>query len=132
MDEGYFLYFEEVDYCLRAGRAGWECWYVPEGKVMHVGGEITGVSSRDRRLGRMPDYWFASRTRYFVKNHGLAYARLADLAFGCGLAVDSLRRWLLGRERVDPPGMLADFWRTSVLFMSRSEVQQRIGSGSNG
>ena len=29
MDEGFFLYFEEVDYCVRARESGWECWYVP-------------------------------------------------------------------------------------------------------
>ena len=29
MDEGFFMYFEEVDFCHRARRAGWPCWYVP-------------------------------------------------------------------------------------------------------
>ena len=29
LDEGYFMYFEEVDFCLKAARAGWPCWYVP-------------------------------------------------------------------------------------------------------
>jgi N-acetylglucosaminyl-diphospho-decaprenol L-rhamnosyltransferase len=29
MDEKYFMYFEEVDFCLAARRAGWPCWYVP-------------------------------------------------------------------------------------------------------
>src|SRR5207247_1848411 len=29
MDEGYFLYFEESDYCARAGDAGFEVWTVP-------------------------------------------------------------------------------------------------------
>ena len=28
LDENYFMYFEEVDFCLRAYRAGWTCWYV--------------------------------------------------------------------------------------------------------
>jgi GT2 family glycosyltransferase len=28
MDDRYFLYFEEVDFCLAARRAGWRCWYV--------------------------------------------------------------------------------------------------------
>lgn len=45
MDEGYFLYFEEVDYCLAAYRKGWPCWYVPQSRVMHICGQSTGVSS---------------------------------------------------------------------------------------
>ena len=47
MDEGYFLYFEEVDFCLRAHRAGWPCWYVPQSRIMHIGGQSTGVADRE-------------------------------------------------------------------------------------
>lgn len=122
MDEGYFLYFEEVDFCLRAWRVGWSCWYVPQSRVMHISGQSTGVAAPNRKPKRMPLYWFASRSRYFVKNHGLAYARLADLAFGLGRSLWTLRRMLLRRPPEDPPWMLADFWRTSVLFRRRSVV----------
>ena len=31
MDEGYFMYEEDVDYCRQAGEAGWEVWYWPAG-----------------------------------------------------------------------------------------------------
>ena len=32
LDENYFMYFEEEDFCLRARKAGWSCWYVPQCK----------------------------------------------------------------------------------------------------
>jgi len=35
LDEGFFLYFEDVDWCLRFGRAGWRIYYVPEARVVH-------------------------------------------------------------------------------------------------
>ena len=35
LDEGYFLYFEETDFCLRAKQAGWSCWLVPVGNAPH-------------------------------------------------------------------------------------------------
>ena len=127
MDEGYFLYFEEVDFCLQARRAGWPCWYVPQSRVMHISGASTGVSARDRKLKRMPAYWFESRSRYFVKNHGVAYARLTDLAYGVGLTLSTLRGFLSRRASRDPPGMLWDFWRTSVLFKRGREVRRRFG-----
>lgn len=130
MDEAYFLYFEEVDFCLRARRAGWRCRYVPQSRVMHISGQSTGMSERDRKLKRTPPYWFASRTRYFVKNHGLAYARLADLAFGIGLTLWTLRRLLTRLPRRDPPWMLADFWRTSVLFQTRRTIWRRLDGAS--
>ena len=93
---------------------------------MHISGQSTGVSASDRNLRRMPRYWFASRSRYFVKNHGLAYARLTDLAFGLGRSIWALRRLLTRRPEEDPPSMLADFWRTSVLFQSRASVNRWI------
>ena len=131
MDEGYFLYFEEVDFCLRARRAGWPSWYVPQSRVMHISGQSTGVAAPNQKPRRMPDYWFASRSRYFVKNHGLSYARLADLAFGLGRSVWTLRRVLTRRLVEDPPGLLADFWRTSVLLRSRKVVERWISGGAN-
>jgi N-acetylglucosaminyl-diphospho-decaprenol L-rhamnosyltransferase len=134
MDEGYFLYYEEVDYCLQARRAGWPCWYVPQSRVMHISGQSTGVpgggTPRTENLKRMPAYWFDSRSRYFVKNHGLAYARLADLAFGVGRTLWTLRRLLSRRPREDAPWFLADFWRTSVLFQTGRKVRQRIDGQS--
>ena len=116
MDEGYFLYYEEVDFCLAARRAGWPCWYVPAAKVMHIAGQSSRLTVRDRRPPRTPAYWFASRRRYFLKNHGLAAATAADLAFGLGYAAWRLRRALQRRPDLDPPHHLADFWRNSVLL----------------
>ena len=39
MDERYFMYYEETDFCLRAARAGWERWYVPASRVVHLQGQ---------------------------------------------------------------------------------------------
>lgn len=128
MDERYFLYFEEVDYCLQARRAGWQCWYVPHSRVMHISGQSTGVSARQSKLKKMPDYWFASRTRYFVKNHGLAYARLTDIAYGLGLTIHALRCMLPGRRDNNFPGMLRDFLKTSALFRSNKDIKRQMES----
>ena len=37
-DKDYFMYVEEVDYCYRTKRAGWEIWYLPKWKIIHYGG----------------------------------------------------------------------------------------------
>jgi len=36
LDEGYFLYFDETDFCTRAGRSGWNVWYVPHARITHL------------------------------------------------------------------------------------------------
>ena len=70
LDERYFLYFEEVDFCWRARAAGWSCWYVPASRVVHLKGQSSGVTSTSGPPRRVPRYWFDSRKRYFRKNHG--------------------------------------------------------------
>lgn len=116
MDDGYFLYHEETDFCLQARRAGWRCWYVPQSRVVHIAGQSTGVTQRDRRPPRTPAYCFESRRRYFLKNHGFAYALGADLSFGIGFALWRVRRALQGKPDMDPPHYLEDFWKHSVIF----------------
>jgi N-acetylglucosaminyl-diphospho-decaprenol L-rhamnosyltransferase len=115
MDEEYFLYFEETDFCLQARRAGWSCWYVPASRVMHIAGQSTGVTDREAAPRRRPQYLFDSRRRYFVKNHGLGYAALADLAWSLGFASWRVRRRLQGKPDLDPPCLLADSLRNSVF-----------------
>ncbi len=41
-DEDYFAYVEEVDYCFRAAKKGWEIWYLPKWKTIHYGQATTG------------------------------------------------------------------------------------------
>ena len=38
MDEGFFLYWEDADFCRRLQHAGWRTVYVPEAAAMHIGG----------------------------------------------------------------------------------------------
>jgi GT2 family glycosyltransferase len=114
LDEGYFLYYEEVDLCLRAARAGWGCWYEPGSRVVHLVGRSTGVDPSDRTL-KIPGYVFESRRRYFVKSFGLAYAVLADLAWLLGHLLCRLRMRLLGRPVRTAPGLLRAFLRESTF-----------------
>jgi N-acetylglucosaminyl-diphospho-decaprenol L-rhamnosyltransferase len=113
-DEDYFLYFEEVDFCHRAQQAGWECWYVPESRVVHLVGQSTGVTDTRRSPQRMPQYWFESRRRYFLKFHGAFYTALADLLWMTGFALWRLRRWVFSKPDSDPPYFLWDFFRNSL------------------
>jgi Predicted glycosyltransferases len=116
MDEGYFLYYEETDFCLQARKAGLTCWYVPNSKVMHIAGGSTGVTARDGVPKRQPQYVFDSRRRYFVKNHGWVYAVMTDSAFCLGLAVAQLRSWLQRNPRRWPPNLLWDSLKNHSLI----------------
>jgi GT2 family glycosyltransferase len=91
LDEGYFLYFEEVDFCHRARSAGWTVWYVPDSRVVHLEGASTGVTVTGRRR---PAYWYDSRRRYFLKHFGKAGLVAADVLLTIGRASYLVRRAL--------------------------------------
>ena len=116
MDEGYFLYFEETDFTRRARLAGWDCWHVPQSRIVHLVGQSSGVTVHDGPPRRVPAYWFESRRRYFVLNHGRVYAALCDLAvilvYPLGRLLNLVRRSPVRR----PPHYYADFIRHSALF----------------
>lgn len=122
MDEGYFLYFEETDFCLQAARAGWPCWYVPQSRVMHIAGQSTGVSGRQAPFNRRPGYWFESRRRYWLKNHGWFYAAATDLVWAISFSLWKLRSALQRKPVSDPPHYLRDFLRHSALFHTSMPV----------
>jgi GT2 family glycosyltransferase len=119
LDEGYFLYFEELDFCRRAQRAGWLCWYVYESRVAHLVGRSSGIDVRRRETPPMPPYWFQSRRRYFVKNHGLAYACAIDALAVAGLCFSRTRELFGGRRGPHPDRFLRDLVRTSVWWRGR-------------
>lgn len=121
-DETYFLYYEETDLCRRLSEGGWRCWYVPESRVVHLVGKSTGVTARNSRPKRRPDYWFESRRRFFVKHHGRFYAALADLALAAGTSAALLRDMIQRRPSICPEHFLYDLARHSPLFAS-TQVQ---------
>lgn len=116
IDEEYFLYYEEVDFCLKAYRAEWECWCVPQSRVIHLVGQSTQISRPEQHHKRLPDYWFRSRRRYFQKNHGWLYALITDLGWMMGFGIWRIRRLLQRKPDTDPPYMLWDFFLHSSLF----------------
>lgn len=81
MDEGFFLYFEEVDFCHRAHNAGWQIWLEPAALVTHLEGSATNIKQHRKRRGQ---YWFDSRRRYFIKHQGIPRWILADLLWAAG------------------------------------------------
>jgi N-acetylglucosaminyl-diphospho-decaprenol L-rhamnosyltransferase len=115
-DENYFLYFEETDFCLRAARAGFATWYVPESRVMHIAGQSTRVTERQSAPKRLPSYWFESRRRYFAMAFGVPKAILIDLAALCAHALGSLKRSALGRRATAVPHFIRDLLHHSILW----------------
>jgi N-acetylglucosaminyl-diphospho-decaprenol L-rhamnosyltransferase len=129
LDENYFLFFEETDLCRRARRAGFTTWYVPDSRVMHIGGASTSVSSRART--RLPAYWFQSRRRYFAVAHGLPYAMLTDLVAVGARLLGASKRLMPGHQHAGTPSFIRDLLYHSVLWSRNRDIppfRSRIAS----
>jgi N-acetylglucosaminyl-diphospho-decaprenol L-rhamnosyltransferase len=113
LDEGLYTYFDDIDLCLRARRSGWETWYVPKSRVVHLEGAATGVTKKATK--RLPAYWFQARRRFFLKSYGPVYAAATDASYIAGLAIRRGRQWVLRTSDDDPPHLLADSIRNSVF-----------------
>ncbi len=120
MDEKYFLYFEEVDYCIAIRKAGFKIMYIPESRVIHHVGAATGISDTRKQAPRRPVYWFESRQRFFQKNYGLPRTLLADGFWVVAYSVKRLKDSVQRRECLDPPFFLRDFIRHSSFFRGRA------------
>lgn len=115
LDDGFFLYYEEVEFCLRAKRAGWQCWYEPCSHVVHLVGAASGISDTRKQSPRRPAYWFESRRRYYLRSFGRCAALLADTCWLLGYTIWRLRRAVQRKPDLDPPKFLSDFFKHSVF-----------------
>ncbi len=126
LDETFFLYFEETEFCHRAKAAGFEVWHVPASRVVHIAGQSTKVTERNVGPRRLPPYWFDSRRLFFTLTHGTAYATAADaLAIGAGW-IGIAKSALLGRLRTHVPYFLRDLFRHSVFRAGTSRVAHSV------
>lgn len=83
-DEGYFMYFEDVDLGFRLGRAGYRNVYEPTAKVTHVGAHSTGSES-----ARMVAAHHASARRFLSKKYAGWWLWPVRVVLRVGLAVRS-------------------------------------------
>jgi GT2 family glycosyltransferase len=94
-DDGFFLYFEEVELMYRLRARGWSVWHAPASRVVHIEGAATGLGppAVDRCL---PPYWYRSRRRYFELTGGSAVLMAANLSSLAGQAMTGVKR-IVGR-----------------------------------
>lgn len=91
LDERFFMYFEDMDYCIRLRKAGWKLFYVPTGEIVHLVGRSSG--------GRMRDYSLHSYQSlfYFYKKHYPGYDLFLVRAI---VFIASCARWLHFRIKI--------------------------------
>lgn len=110
MDEGYFLYFEDVEYCWRARKAGWGICHVPDAKVVHLRGGSGPVKRLQRENERLPAYYYASRARFFRQAYGWGGLVAANALWVLGRGIAQTRRVLGKSVPSANRGEMRDLW----------------------
>lgn len=97
MDEGFFMYSEELDWCRRFREAGWRVVYFPRAQIVHYVGKSSEQVVAARHI-----HFQTSKVRYFRKYHGsLAAALLRSFLmanYAWQIAVEGVK-WLVGHKR---------------------------------
>jgi len=97
LDEGFFMYSEELDWCKRIKEAGWRIVYLPTATVIHHEGKSSEQVVAARHI-----YFQSSKVRYFRKHHGPIQGEVLRW-FLLGTYVYQAARegvkWLLGHKR---------------------------------
>ncbi len=97
LDEDFFMYSEELDWCRRLKKAGWRVVYIPWAEIIHHEGQSSSQVVPARHL-----YFQSSKVRYFRKHHGLLAGEILRFfllaTYVYQLLMESLK-WLVGHKR---------------------------------
>ena len=99
MDEGFFLYYDDVDYCVRARQAGFRVVYAPAARIIHLESATTQKGS-----AFYFQHMHASRWRYILKYYPVADILQATLP--------AERSWLLERSARERLGLARAYLHT--------------------
>jgi hypothetical protein len=109
LDEGFFMYSEEMDWCRRIKDAGWQVVYLPTATVLHHEGRSSEQVVAARHI-----HFQSSKVRYFRKHHGrvqgefVRWYLLATYAFQVGR--EGLK-WLVGHKRSLRAERVRAYWQ---------------------
>jgi GT2 family glycosyltransferase len=92
LDEGYFFFMEETDWCLRMKKQGWRVSFVPQARILHRQGASASMAKAEARIE-----YYRSRYRFFTQWHGRGKTVLLKigliLRLAAEVAANSLLLW---------------------------------------
>ncbi len=109
LDEQFFMYGEDLDWCYRIKQAGWKIYYVHETKVIHYKGESVRRSDIDEiKL-------FYEAMRVFVKKH-FSRGFFSDFILSLGIGV---REWIAFIGKISKPlrAVILDFILVDISLL---------------
>lgn len=110
LDDGYFMYYEDAEFCHRSRMAGWDVLNVPKARVVHLRGKSSPVKSSTEKRKRLPLYYYESRTRYFYQVYGYAGLFFANLLWWFGRSFSKTRQVMGRNDKAVSEKQWLDIW----------------------
>jgi GT2 family glycosyltransferase len=101
LDEEYFLFLEETDWCYRMKRGGWKIYHVPQAEIYHFQGKGAEIQKKKARVE-----YYRSRYHFFKKIRGglqwsILFAGLITrlsiglilMTIACSLTLFMIKKW---------------------------------------
>lgn len=123
LDEGFFMYCEEIDWCWRMRKAGWKVACVPAARVVHH----AGASTRQFRDEMFVALW-RSRFRLFQKHHSVLRRRLIGWVVRLGLQRERLRATHQASSDTMP---MPELVSRLAAYEEVSQIAKRAGSATS-
>jgi GT2 family glycosyltransferase len=82
LDENFFIYQEDADYCLRTRNAGWKVYYYPEAKITHYGGQGGSRVEPVRSIINWHKSYYLYYRKHFAKDYFFLFNWLYYIAMG--------------------------------------------------
>lgn len=97
LEETFFMYFEETDWCRRCARAGWEVHYLPQARIVHYEGKSSEQALAARTLRFQRSKLLYTR-KYFGPGRAAALRLFLQATFALQWAEETAK-WLVGHRR---------------------------------
>jgi hypothetical protein len=97
LDEAFFIYCEDVDWCRRMRQRGWKLYYLPQAQIIHYKGESSKRSSQQAIR-----VYYQSLRHFYRKYYAPQTPRLLNVLWLFGLKIQEARALLenrLAREK---------------------------------
>ena len=110
LDEGYFMYYEDVDYCRRARSVGFDIVNDPSVQIIHLNGMSSGVGEMELQRKRLPEYYYKSRARYYRKFYGICGPIIANICWTAGRSISKIKEVVFNKKQKIPDFQGRDIW----------------------
>ncbi|MCI5179111.1 MAG: glycosyltransferase family 2 protein [Candidatus Electrothrix sp. AW3_4] len=117
LDEGYFMYYEDIDFSRRTLQFGYKIVYSPSAIVVHLQEQSSVLVEKRNKRRRLPNYMYQSRAYYYRKFYRRIGLILANTLWMLGFMVSLLRKVLHRRELPVPEYAWKDIWMETFSSM---------------